>query len=152
MRIPQTSAMSARMTGIVSVMCSSRAVGRRSPDRRRRSVYGREQPIDRGETGVQYARGHPESDSEMPLRAELDARYDHRAVLADEAIDEGHRVDRVLVAEEADRARRRWRPVQDPGMTRSPILEERPPFVYEKPCALEELLAALQCDLGERLG
>src|SRR2546426_884273 len=86
----------------------------------------------------------------MPLRAELDARHDHRAVFANESIDEGHRVDRVLVAEETDRARRRWRPVQDARVARGPILEERPPFVDEKPRALEELLAALERDLGER--
>src|SRR5439155_1524779 len=101
---------------------------------------------------MQHARGHSEADPEMPLRAELDARHDHRAVLADEPIDECHRVDRVLVAEEADRARGRRRPVQDSGMTRGPILEERPALVYEKARALEELLAALQCDFGERFG
>ena len=37
-------------------------------------------------------------------------------------------------------------------MTRGPILEERPALVYEKARALEELLAALQCDFGERFG
>src|SRR5947209_237409 len=88
----------------------------------------------------------------MPLRAELDARHDHRAVFANESIDEGHRVDRVLVAEETDRARRRWRPVQDARVARGPVFEERPSLVDEKPRALEELLAALERDLGERLG
>ena len=39
---------------------------------------------------MQHPRGHSESDPEMPLRAELDAWHDHRAVLADEPIDECH--------------------------------------------------------------
>src|SRR5438309_2994683 len=88
----------------------------------------------------------------MPFRAKLDAWHDHRAVFADETIDEGHRVDRVLVTEETDRARGGWRPVQHSRMARGPILEERPPFVDEESRTLEELLAALERDLGQRLG
>src|SRR2546423_7132210 len=87
----------------------------------------------------------------MALRAELDARHAHRAVLADEAVDELHRVDRVLVAEETDRARCGRRPMEHPRMARGPILEQRPPFVDEEPRAFEELLAALERDLGEPL-
>src|SRR5438045_5252842 len=87
----------------------------------------------------------------MALRAEWDARHDHRAVVADEAVDELHRVDRVLVAEETNRARGRRRPMKHPRVARSPVLEQRPPFVDEEPRALEELLAPLERDLGEAL-
>src|SRR6266516_122281 len=55
----------------------------------------------------------------MPLRAELDARHDHRAVLANETVDERHRVDRVLVAEEADRTGGRRRPMEHRRVTRT---------------------------------
>ena len=88
----------------------------------------------------------------MPLRPELAPRDDHRRVVADEAIDEGHRVDRELVAEEADRPRRRRGPVQLPGVPRCPVLEGRPAVVHEESRALEQLLAPLERDLRERFG
>src|SRR5438309_11252399 len=121
--MPQPRAMSARMTGTVSVMFppAQWVGGRVQPPPR--SVYGREQTIDRGEARMQNSRWHAESDPEMALRAEVDARHDHRAVLANETVDQVHRVDRVLVAEEADRARGRRRPVQHARMAGGPILE-----------------------------
>src|SRR5207244_10754661 len=97
---------------------------------------------------MEHARRHTESDPQMPLGAELDARHDHRAVLADEAVDERHRVDRVLVAEETDRAGGRWRPVEHSRMACGPVLEQRPAFVDEEASALEELRAPLETDPG----
>src|SRR3989449_3269410 len=149
-------AVAGRVVGEVSgdgqCRVSSRAMGRRSCEPPPASVYGREQTIYGREPRMQNSRRHSESDPEMALRAEMDAWHDHRAVLADETVDEFHRVDRVLVAEEADRARGRRRPVQHPRMAGGPILEQRPPFVDEKARALEKLLATLERDLGEDLG
>ena len=41
--------------------------------------------------------------------------------------------------------------MKHPRVARSPVLEQRPPFVDEEPRALEELLAPLERDLGEAL-
>src|SRR4051812_29578127 len=100
---------------------------------------------------MQDPRRHTEPDAQMPLGAELHAWHDHRAVLADQAIDQRHRVHRVLVAEETDRTGRRRCPVQHARMCGGPVLEEWPPFVDEKARALKKLLAPLERDLSEAL-
>src|SRR2546426_11014588 len=142
MRMPQMSATTTRMSEIVMVMPTSRV--RACPAVVQplcRSVERRQQAVDRRESRVQDAREHPEADPQVTLRAEMDAGDDHRAVLADEPIDERHRVDRVLVAEEADRASRRSGPVKLARAAARPVLEHRPAFVHQEPRTLEELLA-----------
>src|SRR5207245_1870804 len=76
---------------------------------------------------------HAEPDAQVTLRAEMDAGDDHRAVLADEPIHERHRIDRVLVAEEADRARGRRGPVKLARTAAGPVPEHRPAVVDHEP-------------------
>src|SRR5256886_5410498 len=147
------SATSTRMSEIVMGMATSRV--RACPAVMQplcRSVERRQQTVDRGQPGMKDARHHSESDAQVALRAEVDAGDDHRAVLADQAIDERHRIDRVLVTEEADRARGRRGPVKLARAAAGPVLEHRPALVDQEPRALEELLAPLERDLGEHLG
>src|SRR5437879_9031947 len=110
MRTPQMSATTARIRLID--MVTSRKLARRSCNRRAASVERSEEAIDRCQPRVQDPRLHAEADAQVPFGSEVDARNDHRAVLAYEPVDEVHRVDRVLVAEEADRTRGRRRPVK----------------------------------------
>src|SRR2546428_4543515 len=87
----------------------------------------------------------------MPLRPEVRAGHDHRAPLLDEPVDERDRVDRELVAEEADRSRRRGRPVELARMRRGPVLERGPALVEQEAGAVEEVAPPLEGDLGEDL-
>src|SRR6267378_1390029 len=147
------SATSTRMSEIVMGIATSRV--RACPAVMQplcRSVERRQQTVDRGQPRMKDARHHSESDAEVALRAEMDSGDDHGAVLADEPIDERHRIDRVLVAKEADCARGRRRPVKLARAAAGPVLEHRPAVVDEEPRALEELLTPLERDLGERLG
>ncbi len=94
MRTPQTSAMSEsrRLTVMVNghlrvLPCwaskSMATAGALVPE-------GSEQAVDRREAGVQDPRFHPIADPQVALRTEVDAGDDHRRVLADEPVDEGH--------------------------------------------------------------
>src|SRR5919197_6084917 len=157
MRMPQMSAMTASSSGTVIDMATS--VCKRVPRscRRRarapgRSVERGQQTIDRGQTGVEDVWGPTEADPQMALGAELRARNDHRRVLVDQAVDEDRRIDRVAVAEEADRAGGGRGPVKLARPARRPLLEPRPALVEQKTRALEKLIATLQGDLREHLG
>src|SRR5438445_5815384 len=127
------------------------ALAERDGSMKTRSVERREKSVDRGEARVEDARRHPEPDAQMPLRPEVRAGHDHRAPLLDEPVDERDRVDRELVAEEADRSRRRGRPVELARMRRGPVLERGPALVEQETRAFEEVAPPLERDLGEDL-